>query len=76
MIATVKEKLHEYIDFADDNKVQAIYTLIENEIKEERSYDEDALNTFRQTSKDYASGKIKGYPVEESMQRIRKQLKK
>lgn len=75
ILTSVKEKLHEYIDHADEKKVQAIYTLVENEIQD-RSYlyDEATLNSFRKTSEDYNSGKIKGYPVEESMNRIRKQL--
>lgn len=29
---TIKDKLHHYIDFAKDEKLQAIYTLVENEI--------------------------------------------
>ena len=74
---SVKEKLHEYIDHADEKKVAAIYTLVEGEI-EDRSdlYDEATLNSLRETSKDYSTGKIKGYPVEESMNRIRKQIGK
>lgn len=75
ILTTVKEKLHEYIEHADDKKVQAIYTLVENEIEDRSNlYDEATLNSFRKTSEDYSSGKIKGYPVEESMERIRKQL--
>ena len=71
MPTSVKEKLHEYIDHVDEKKVQAIYTLVENEL-EDRSdlYDEATLNSFRKTSKDYFSGKEKGYPMEESMKRI------
>jgi hypothetical protein len=77
MKASVKGKLHEYIDHADDKKIQAIYTLVENEIEDRSSlYDEETLRSFRQISKDHASGKIKGYPVEESMKRIRKKLAK
>ncbi len=75
--ASVKEKLHEYIEQADEKKVQAIYTLVESEI-EDRShlYDEATLNSLRETSEDYATGKIKGYPMEESLERIKKQIGK
>jgi len=74
---SVKGKLHEYIDRADEKKVQVIYTLVENEI-EDRSglYDESNLNSFRETSADYFSGKIKAYPMQESLNRIREQIKK
>jgi hypothetical protein len=77
VLATVKEKLHEYIDHADEKKIKAIYTLVENEI-ENRSYlyDEETLNILRKTSSDYFSGKTKGHPLEESMNRIRKQIGK
>ena len=74
---SVKEKLHEYIEHADEKKIQAIYTLVENEI-EDRSclYDEATLNSFRTTSADYFSGKIKAYPMQESLDRIRKKIAK
>jgi len=32
--SAVKEKLHGYIENADQNKVMAIYTLIENDLDE------------------------------------------
>ena len=77
MRVSVKEKLHEYIDNADDNKLQAIYTLVENDIEDRSAlYDEATLQTFRETSSDYRDGKIKGYTVEESMKRVRKQIGK
>ena len=75
VVASVKEKLHEYIDGADEKKLLAIYTLVESDIDDRSGlYSEADLATFRETSEDYASGKIKGYTVEESMQRIKKQL--
>ena len=77
VLATVKEKLHEYIDHADEKKIKAIYALVENDL-EDRSYlyDEKTLAILRNTSKDYHSGKIKAYPADESMKRIRKQIGK
>jgi hypothetical protein len=77
ILATVKEKLHEYIDHADEKKIQAIYTLVEDEIEDTNyQYDEETLNMLRNTSRDYFSGKIKGYSEEESMERVRKQIGK
>jgi hypothetical protein len=73
----LKEKLHEYIEHADESKILAIFTLVENEI-EDRSdlYNEATLNSFRAISEDYFSSKTKGYTMEESMNRIRKQISK
>lgn len=31
---TIRERLHEYIRYADDKKVNAIYTMVEDEITE------------------------------------------
>lgn len=75
MRTSVKEKLHEYIDYADENKIQAIYTLVKGDIEERKNlYDDATLNSLRQISKDYSAGKIEGYSVEESMKRVRKQI--
>jgi len=76
-ITLVKEKLHEYIENADEKKLQAIYTLIESEIEDRSSlYDEATLNTLRETREAYLSGKIKGYPMQESMDRIKEKISK
>jgi hypothetical protein len=75
MKTSVKGKLHGYIDHADEKKINAIYTLVKNEIDDRSSlYDEATLDSFRKTSKDYAAGKMKGYSVEESMKRVRKTI--
>jgi hypothetical protein len=41
---TIRERLHGYIDFADDKKINAIYTMVEDEIVEERSTLESKRN--------------------------------
>ena len=74
---TLKERLHDYIDHADKKKIQAIYTLVENDLEDRTGlYDDDALAAFRETSKSYLSGKIEGYSLDESMKRVRKQIVK
>jgi hypothetical protein len=74
-LASVKEKLHEYIEQADEKRCRLFNTLLEAEIEDRSSlYDDATLQSFQQTSEGYSSGVIKGYPVEESMKRIRKQI--
>jgi hypothetical protein len=34
-LATLREKLHEYIDHAGDKKVKAIFTLVANDMEHE-----------------------------------------
>jgi hypothetical protein len=35
--ATIKQQLHGYLEIADDKKLKAIYTMVEDEIKETRA---------------------------------------
>jgi hypothetical protein len=42
----IKEKLHHYIDTADEKKLQAIYTILEGEIEGEYFYTQDEINMF------------------------------
>ena len=73
----LKEKLHEYIDHADEKKVKAIYTLIEDNIEETGYvYDEETINMLEERRGDYLKSKVKGHTVEESMAFKKKELKK
>jgi len=72
---SVKEKLHEYIERADEKKIMAIYTLVEKDIEDGSTlYDEVLLNALRETSANYFSGKIAGYPMHEFLDRVRKKI--
>jgi hypothetical protein len=76
-IGTVKERLHDYIEQADEKKVQAIYTLIENEIGDAKPvYDDETVAYFEQLREKFIKSKHPGYTVEESMANIKSRLKK
>ena len=76
-LAAVKEKLHEFIDHADKKKIQAMYTLLESELTGTgHIYNDATLNMLNETSDAYHSGKMKGYSIDESIDRIRKQVRK
>ena len=51
---------------ADDKKVKAFYTIIENEIKEEADiWTDEFLQELNKRTGDFESGKVKGYTWEE-----------
>lgn len=59
-IATIKEKLHEYINMADDRKIEALYTMVEQDIVEKYDLweDEEFLNEMNDRLKKYESGSV------------------
>lgn len=66
----VKNKLHDYIDHADQSKVMAIYTLLSSEI-EPYTYDEATLTMLETTRNNMLSGKEKTYTLDETIANIR-----
>ena len=70
---TIRERLHEYIRFADDKKVEAIYTMVESEIQEELDLWEDSafLNELKDRLDEYESEKVIGSSWEEVKQKAR-----
>lgn len=63
----IRERLHEYIRFADDKKVQAMYTMVESEIQEELNLweDHDFLIEMKNRIDEYESGKAQLLSLEE-----------
>jgi hypothetical protein len=70
---TIRERLHEYIRFADDKKVAAIYTMVESEIEEELDLweDKDFLNELNDRLREYENGNATTLSLEEFKQKIR-----
>jgi putative addiction module component (TIGR02574 family) len=68
----IREKLYDYIRVAEDRKVKAIYTMLEQEIEEVYDYwnDKDFIAELDKRSDDYKKGKTKGVPWEEAKARI------
>lgn len=64
-IDTIKERLHRYIDTVDDRKVQAIYTLLEDEIIDIDAYNEE----IKVAEKEIAKGKF--YTHEQTLSEIK-----
>jgi hypothetical protein len=73
--STIKGKLHHYIDTADEKKLQAIYTILEDEIEGEYFYTGDEIKTFYDRREKHLNGESKSYSVDEAHGLIRKNRK-
>ena len=63
----IRQKLVDYMKIADDKKVKAIYTMVEDEIStSENDWDEDFIKELERRSKSFANGKTKTYSWEET----------
>ncbi len=51
-IAAIREKLHEYINVAEDKKVKAIYTMVEDEITHDQSVTIEKILFLKQAATD------------------------
>jgi hypothetical protein len=60
---TIREKLYDYIRVADDKKVKAIYTMLEDTIAEEVKWWDDnrIVDEFQKRYDAWNTGKEKGY---------------
>ncbi len=74
--AAIREKLHEYINIADDNQVKAVYSIFEDQMAEEcDSWEDEAfLNELNKRIKDFESGEVKGIAWEEIKQKAQNRL--
>jgi hypothetical protein len=70
---SLRDKLHQYIDVADEQKLQAIYTLLEDEIN--WSYTKEDIEQFHLRRQNHLEGISKSYTAEESLNAARQQRK-
>ena len=70
-IADIRAKLHEYIDTADDAKVEALYILLADDMESNYTYTESELNMLQERAERYLRGEVKAVTVEESLESAR-----
>lgn len=70
---SLRDKLHQYIDVADEQKLQAIYTLLEDEIN--WSYSKEDIEQFHQRRQNHLNGTSQSLTIEESLNAARQQKK-
>lgn len=68
-INTIREKLADYLKVADEKKLQAIYTMVEDEINTAANdWDDDFMKELERRSKSVINGTAKTYSWEETKQ--------
>ena len=73
----LKQKLHEYIEAAEQKKLKAIYTMVESdiEVSPDKWNDEGFVKEIDKRINDLETGNVKGYTWDKVQQRARKSLK-
>ena len=66
---SLKEKLHLYIETANEQKLQAIYTSLEDEIN--RPYNKEDIELFHQRRQNYLQEPEESYTDGQSIQLIK-----
>ena len=67
-----RQKLHEYIDIADDEKVNALFTILESGNDNSYQYSAEDINLFYERRERYLRGEGRSFSVEEAFDETRK----
>lgn len=75
--AELRQKLHHYIENAEEKKLKAMFSMVEDEIEEAYNHweDEDFVTVLQEKEQAYLSGTTKIYTVSESAIRAREAIK-
>jgi hypothetical protein len=72
----IRKKLADYLKVADDKKIKAIYTMVEDEINTDKNdWNKDFLSEMEKRSKEFKSGKFKTYSWRETKRAALKKVK-
>lgn len=76
--AEIRQKLHLYIENAEEKKLQAIFTMVEDEINEYYDHwkNEEFINELYQREQAYINGSSTTYNAAESALRAREAIKR
>lgn len=74
----IRQKLHHYIETAQEKKVKAIFAMVEEEIEETYNYwkDEKFVAELQRRENNYLNGTTKTYTLRQSVARAREAVNK
>ncbi len=74
----IRQKLHQYIETAQDKKVKALFALIEEEIEESSDHwqDEAFIAELEKSEKAYLNGTAKLLTIDQAVAKARVAIKK
>jgi putative addiction module component (TIGR02574 family) len=71
----LRQKLHRFIDTAEEKKLKAIYTMVESDIEGQSLLTDEQKSELDKRLDEYMQGKGKNYSLKSAMNRIRKRKK-
>jgi uncharacterized protein YdcH (DUF465 family) len=73
----IREKLHHYIDTAEEKKIKAIFAMVEEEIEETYPHwnDEAFIQELKEREDRYIKGATKSYTIDQTIKRAREAIK-
>ena len=72
----IRQKLHSYLEIANDKKVKALYTMMQEDIEvAEVKYPDEFQKELDNRYADYKTGKVKALTATQSHKRVQKILK-
>jgi len=74
----IRQRLHHYIDTAQDKKVKAIFAMVEDEIEETYDFwsDEAFVAELQRREKSYLDGSSQTFTLKETISRAEQAIKK
>ena len=67
----IREALHEYIDTADEKKLEAIYVILKDSISSDYAYTSEELANIYARRNQFIKGEEKGLTTEEFIKYVR-----
>ena len=67
----IRQKLHEYIDTVDEKKLEAIYLILEEGIRDNYQYTVEEIAVFYERRNSHLKDEGKHLTIEESLKQIR-----